>query len=44
MATTTTKNRLQQMYMEQVAPKLMKEFGLKNISQVLMSSFQTSTI
>ena len=34
MATTTTKNRLQQMYMEQVAPKLMKEFGLKNISQV----------
>jgi hypothetical protein len=34
MTTTKTKSRLQAMYMEQVAPKLMKEFGLKNISQV----------
>jgi len=34
MTTTKTKSRLQAMYMEQVAPKLMKEFGLKNVNQV----------
>ena len=34
MTTTKTQCRLQQMYMEQVAPKLMKEFGLKNVNQV----------
>jgi large subunit ribosomal protein L5 len=34
MTTTATKSRLQTMYMEQVAPKLMKEFGLTNINQV----------
>ena len=33
-ATTATKSRLHTMYMEQVAPKLMKEFGLTNINQV----------
>lgn len=33
-ATTATKSRLHAMYMEQVAPKLMKEFGLTNINQV----------
>ena len=34
MTTTATKSRLHTMYMEQVAPKLMKEFGLTNINQV----------
>jgi large subunit ribosomal protein L5 len=34
MTTTKTKSRLQAMYMEQVAPKLMKEFGLSNVNQV----------
>jgi len=33
MTTTKTKSRLQAMYMEQVAPKLMKEFGLVNVNQ-----------
>ena len=32
--TTTSKPRLQQIYMEQVSPKLMKEFGLPNINGV----------
>ena len=34
MTTTATKSRLHTMYMEQVAPKLMKEFGLTYINQV----------
>ena len=34
MTTTATKSRLHTMYMEQVAPKLMTEFGLTNINQV----------
>ena len=36
MATTTDSNlaRLQKVYKEQVAPKLMKEFGLTNVNQV----------
>ena len=34
MTTTATKSRLHTMYMEQVAPKLMKEFCLTNINQV----------
>ena len=34
MTTTATKSRLHTMYMEQVAPKIMKEFGLTNINQV----------
>ena len=33
-ATPSTKSRLHTMYMEQVAPKIMKEFGLTNINQV----------
>ena len=32
--TTTNKSRLQQVYMEQVAPKLMKEFGLPNVNGI----------
>jgi len=34
MTTTKASSRLQQVYKEQVAPKLMKEFGLKNVNQV----------
>jgi large subunit ribosomal protein L5 len=34
MTTTANASRLQKMYTEQVAPKLMKEFGLKNVNQV----------
>jgi len=34
MTTTATKSRLHTMYMEQIAPKIMKEFGLTNINQV----------
>ena len=34
MTTTTPVSRLQKVYKEQVAPKLMKEFGLTNINQV----------
>ena len=34
MTTTTTQSRLQKVYKEQVAPKIMKEFGLSNLNQV----------
>lgn len=34
MSATQTTPRLQKIYKEQVAPKIMKEFGLKNINQV----------
>ena len=34
MTTTTPVSRLQKVYKEQVAPKLMKEFGLTNVNQV----------
>ena len=34
MTTTKASPRLQQVYKEQVAPKLMKEFGLTNVNQV----------
>ena len=34
MTTTKASSRLQQVYKEQVAPKLMKEFGLTNVNQV----------